>query len=84
MVPQYLLCDICGEKIGQDSSLNIEYGGDFDCDNDWRASSVSIDLCQKHLKELVHLSLIQKNGDRDHKRGQILIDIYNKMKAGEL
>lgn len=80
MIPQYLLCDICGKKIKLGTSLHIETNGYLDSDSDWRATSVSMDLCPKHVKELVETYLRDQDDKIRHKVGQGLYDTYNYMK----
>lgn len=81
MIPQYLLCDICGERIEMDTSLFIETDGYLDSDGDWKGNSVSMDLCPRHVKELIQTFLKDDLNDKIcHKMGQKLVNVYNYMK----
>lgn len=81
MIPDYLLCDVCGEKIDKNSRLTVEIGGYLDCDSDYRATRESLEFCNEHLIELI--TKFMKNdtlaNDWNHKNAERLIKIGKRM-----
>lgn len=79
MIPPYLLCDICGKKIKLGTSLHIETNGYLDSDSDWIPTFENMDLCPKHLKELIETYLNHKDGKTRHKNCQEFTDTYHRI-----
>ena len=52
-VPDYLLCDICGEKLQRNHGIYIVTNSYTDSDGDTRRDGVSWDLCPQHMKCLI-------------------------------